>query len=335
MIAVELLTIFVTLKFLRSLSSAPLATNIYIYRSQLAFGGTERVSPPQLFNVLRIVTSAIGYYVSYLVVRIYLSRHKINWLCVVTVILSVISSLLTGGRGGMFITIFSIIFFYYLIHKQGNDWHYNAISKNFKKIIIAVCILAFTVFLFQDIAILLGRNITTSQFDYLAEYFGAEFKNLDIFITTKAFPVRSGISGSQTFYYLWKMINKVITVPGSDLPLDLPFNAINGYDLGNVATTFYPYLYDFGLSGIVTLVAIMAMISEYFYQHIKYLYLNQHVSVLTLIYGVFISNSLIYAFFSNQFYERLFSSTAIYTVIIWFLLNVYLFHFSVRDKRNL
>lgn len=332
-IFIELLTIIVTLKFLKSISSASLADNIHTYRLQLTFGSsTDRISPPMIFNVLRMITSSFGYYTSYLAVRTYVLEHKLNILLLIAVILSAISSLITGGRGGLITIIVAIGFFYYLVSKQQNNWHRLILTQNIRKIAGIIIIFIVLIVGFQDLALLLGREITVSQFDYLAEYFGAQFKNLDIFLTNNIFPVQSNIKGSQTLYYFWKLINKVIAINGSEQPLVLPFNSINGYDLGNVATTFYPYLYDFGYTGVILFTTIMAIISESLYQKVKYIYKNSNVSLLTLIYGAILGNALTLVFFSNQFYERLFSSGTIYTIICWVLFNFYFYRFSLKDK---
>lgn len=48
--------------------------------------------------------------------------------------------------------------------------------------------------------------------------------------------------------------------------LDLPFLRSNGYVCGNVYTTFYAYLYDFGVTGVIVLMILMGLISQVLYQ---------------------------------------------------------------------
>lgn len=111
--------------------------------------------------------------------------------------------------------------------------------------------------------------------------------------------------------------------------LDLPFKSINGYSLGNVYTTFYPWLYDFGYSGIFVLTMVMGIISETIYLYAKIQKNNHKHLICILIYG-YISSFLFLSFFSNKFYEEVFSKNMLYIVISLFLIE--LFFKKVKNK---
>ena len=106
-----------------------------------------------------------------------------------------------------------------------------------------------------------------------------------------------------------------------DYKLDLPFRNINGLNLGNVYTTFYPYIYDFGYIGEFLLVLIMAIISQVIYELTKNAKTNTHPLLSVLVYSNII-NCLILSFFSNKFYENIISIEMIKKVIFWILLNL-------------
>ena len=76
----------------------------------------------------------------------------------------------------------------------------------------------------------------------------------------------SNVFGQETFRSFVKFFSNLI---GSglygDYKLFLPFNYYNGISLGNVYTTFYPFLRDFGYFGVIICSMLMGVISEYLY----------------------------------------------------------------------
>ena len=90
----------------------------------------------------------------------------------------------------------------------------------------------------------------------------------------------------------------------------------NGYGLGNVATTFYPWIYDFGYQGVFWLTLIMSVTSEFIYQMTKRC--HRFLAPLSrLFYGGTIVPCIIFAFFSNKFYESMDIIFITLSIIIW------------------
>ena len=181
---------------------------------------------------------------------------------------------------------------------------------------------------------IMGRNMqSNSIFDYLSVYLGAEVKNLDLFLQEKNNIEKNTIWGSQTFIAIIATWGKKIGFNGyHEYKLDLPFRSVNGVGLGNVYTTFYPYIYDFGYIGCIVLVAIMAILSQVCYEIIKKIRGKKNVQICVLIYGV-IYSCLLLSFFSNKFFENIFSMNFIKYIVIWFLLNLVFCEFDYKDNR--
>ena len=110
-------------------------------------------------------------------------------------------------------------------------------------------------------------------------------------------------------------------IPG--YALVLPFQKIGNFSLGNVYTTFYPYIYDFGYVGIPILVTIMAVVSQLFFELAKREKISQVPGIMTLIYG-YIFPTIVQVFFSNKFYEDLLDIKFIKICILWILYNIIL-----------
>jgi oligosaccharide repeat unit polymerase len=181
---------------------------------------------------------------------------------------------------------------------------------------------------FQSLVDLLGRtsSIRENLFDYLAKYSGAQIKNLDIFLQEQT-SNKSVIWGKNSFYTLIQWLGPYIGITDNNYNLDLPFRAVNGYGLGNVYTTFYAYIYDFGYNGMLILVGIMAVVSQYFYEKCKHTFSNGYPRLSEMIYGL-IAGALVLSFFSNKFYELIFGRIFIGTLMCWIIYNRYFCHRS-------
>ena len=103
---------------------------------------------------------------------------------------------------------------------------------------------------------------------------------------------------------------------------DLPFLESNGFNMGNVYTTFYSYLYDFGFIGVFVLIALMALIFRPIYEKAKSS-ASSHAD-LWIIFSSYIAFQLIFSFFSNKFYEEIFTpgffTSVIYLIVARLLL---------------
>ncbi|HFI0078032.1 TPA: O-antigen polymerase, partial [Streptococcus suis] len=107
--------------------------------------------------------------------------------------------------------------------------------------------------------------------------------------------------------------------------LKLPFIRYNGiYELGNVYTTFYQFLYDFGYIGVFVLTAIISI-----YYTTSYRYVKKQAPALSLKMNLFIYaylfNDLIMLIFSNRFYETVLNINTIKTFIAVYLIKGLLF----------
>lgn len=169
-----------------------------------------------------------------------------------------------------------------------------------RKIVLCVVLTgAVGLLLFKYMAV--GREVGSySTFDYLAEYVGAEIPNLDTFLTNTDIPVVRDLPGYMTFANNYGYLGEKLGIDSWVYTFDLPFLRSNGYDMGNVYTTFYAYLYDFGYWGLVPLVALMAACSQLTFElAFRRGFLGIACGVL---YGK-MASTLLLSFFSNKFYE--------------------------------
>lgn len=314
----ELASIVYTIKELRHVTGIfSLTDAILNYRNETVTTGIQ-YSFPKVMVLMRLVTNAAGYWFSFVFANHFIVTHKIDIYSIIIVILSGVSNSILGGRGNSINVLMGLVVIFYFLYRAHNNIE---LGISFKVIIYGIISVVLILILFQQFGTVLGRVSQANPLDYLAKYCGAEIKNLDIFLQSGAFPNKFNYWGSQTFVNIIKTIGPSIGLTNVSYALDLPFLQINGYNLGNVYTTFYPYIYDFGYSGVVFLVPLMAIILQVVYENSRVV--KRGYPYLSLIIYGYMFSSIVLSFFSNKFYEQNFSLNFIMTVIIWILFDFF------------
>lgn len=292
---------------------------------------------PKLMTVSRLIVCALGYWFSYVVINNYFANKKIDLFSTIIVILSLVSNASTGSRGDSINILFAIICIFFVINNKRCSFKNSVDLKLLLKIGILCIILIGS---FSTIGTILGRNKAINFFDYLAEYCGAEIKNLDTFIREYSFGIEkeNDFFGKQTFVNLIRWLGPYFGMEKSEYTymLTLPFRKINNFDLGNVYTTFYPYIYDFGYKGVFILVGLMAIIVQSIYEECRTFSLKKYPRICILIYS-YMFNTLILSFFSNKFYEYIFNKQFIIIIILWNCFNMLYtkFNIKINERKNL
>ena len=320
-------TIYMILK-LTGLGISSLSTAIYKFRYNNVFTENETLKFPKILSLLRIFVLSLGYYFSYISINNYITNKKIDILDIILIIGSIVSYILTGARTGAINMLLACLAIFIILLNKKNSFT-NKI--NLKLIFKIMCIAIIILLLFQKIGASLGRNVDSyNSIDYLALYCGAEIKNLDTFLQEQNMN-NSRIWNSQSFIYMVQWIGPKLGIENTKYQLYLPFRRINGYGLGNVYTTFYPYIYDFGYKGMIILVMLMSLISQFFYEKAKKSYKKLYPNIYLLIYS-YIFGSLVLSFFSNKFYEQNFNKQFVYMIIIWNFLNLFCCKIKIKIK---
>lgn len=302
---------------------------IYYVRVQTIFTVNGNTLP-RLVSIIRNFSLSCGFFFGYILVRERVYFHKLSLSNILIVLLAIVTTLLMGDRTEMVVVLIAIFCYYYFLLRTKN----NRSKPNNKKFIIGVVTVGTVVLLlFPQIANLLGResDAGSNSLDYLSVYIGAEIKNLDIFLRTSTIPVTGSVWGSQTFVNILPWFAKIFnfTLPAEGLIL--PFQTINGVYLGNVYTTYYAYLYDFGIWGVFTLVPVMAGISQLFFERILATRNPNHVPYSILIYSNIVS-TLVLSFFSNKFFEQIFARSFVLIILFWVFLNIFVFENGIRQS---
>ena len=282
------------------------------FEADLFNAHVERI--PFIVNNLNYAVVAAGYWFLYVVINNIIAEKKVRIIEILIVIVSLLSSMLSGSRTPIFMMIVAGICYYFVLLFKKKQYK-NIFSK--KIVITVLCIGIAFLLSFAPIAKLLGREINLWSMNYLAIYCGAEVKNLDSYLQEREYLDKNKVFGSQTFYSIIQTLGNKLHIKGNEYRLDLRFRRANGLDLGNVYTTFYSYIYDFGYIGLFIFVFLMALISEFIYE--KIIHLSKKLdkpSMYILVYGT-LFGCLALSFFSNKFFEELFSMGFIKKIVVW------------------
>lgn len=325
-ILIQAFTIFYSLYLKLQFAGGSFATlfaTMSSYRASIMFYGGESLAFPKWLNLLNSCVTSAGYWFCYVLVNNYIVQKKIDKYALTVFVLCIANTVFTTSRGGTFDYLMAMIIFYIMLYRM----KHNRIRRiNMKTLITIAAFLLIFVFTFPIIGNLIGRGSSETIGDYLARYCGAGIANLDSFLQSRKPQTR--IWGQESFIYVIRWVGGKLGISNTMYDLDLPFIKVNGKNLGNVYTTFYPFIYDFGYIGVFFMTALMAMITQGIYKSALKVKFDYRPSKSILMYG-FILPTIAMSFFSNKFYEKLFNPSFMYTFLFWLV-----FEFIFCNKRR-
>ena len=271
---------------------------------------------PAHIRMLRRIAIATGYIQSYLFFHdIICKTNRNRYIYLFGIFLSFINGFLSGARGEVMFYVMGMVMQYFMIHRISN-------TKIRMRTVLKCTLLGVAVItMFPRMGDLVGKHLDFSLDEYVAIYLSAELKNLDIFIQKGMFG--TDILNSQTMNFLVKSIAILLRKPKWIHKLDNPFNFVNGYQLGNVSTVFYAFLYDGGYWGIVFFTGIMAVISQFTYNKAKRENITNSIGFYTILYS-YMWSTIVLSFFSDKFFETFFTTSIIWTLLCWIFLSWFL-----------
>lgn len=303
-----------------------LAKSIDIYNNIAKFSETESVSLPSYVAHLNYAVSAWTYLAMLIFSNNWFAKKELSPLLLLNMLLGIASKMLTGSRGGAIQDAIVFVFVFILVARIWGKTK----TVPFKYVVVGLILAILLIMTFQEVGILLGREINMDTFEYLSIYLSAPIKNLDVWL--KSFPLSthgssglaaSDVWGKETFVNQIQWLGQNFGVADWIYKLDIPFLTIGSYNMGNVYTTFYAFLYDFGYLGCGLCVFTMGLISQCLYEYQGKLVGIDHGAVLLTLRTPFLANvlwMLLFSFFSNKFYEGL-SFVWIWTFFWWFILK--------------
>ena len=270
---------------------------------------TVSVSLGTVPNILYSICCNAGYIWFYVLIRNYFATKKINKLLLINLLFSAVFDLSKGGRQSVIQLLTAGVFFYFYFFKKAN------VRKKLplKTVLLFATAAILVVSTFQLLGGVLGRKSGADFNHYIAIYLSAPIRNLDAYLKNPH--NEADIFGQMTFIRFINYLGNKVHVDQWIYPLDLPYLYANGKSCGNVYTTFYAYIYDFGYMGVCVMPFLMGFISQNIYNRCT----KKTKSVFAaLVYG-YLAYQIAFSFFSNKFYEALVSPVIMSKLRDWFL----------------
>lgn len=271
-----------------------------------------------------------GFIWMYYIICGMVQKNKTNMiLLLINLALSVVNNMLTGSRGGVLQNVLFGVFLYYFLWSKTYGW--KSISLRVMLTFIALAIVM--IMGFQLSLQWVGRTTSVEKMsDYLAMYFSAEMKNLDI-------NIRSGMMSFRKighFVTLRNLIVLIEKIPGINISNGYKsvsaYHTINGYELGNVSTVFNSFIGDMHYAGLIVYEAITALVGQVFLVESIKQRDNHFTLDLRMVIYIYILCKLAFSFFSGWFFNDIFSGGFLWTIIIWFALRFFLENDIIRVK---
>lgn len=303
-----------------------LSENIYLYRTNEIRHNSEYGSLPYLVMNMVFFCKVATYFFMYKFCEEYFVLNKIKKIYLGIIFFNICMNFLKGNRGeavDLIISFFIMIYIFLLIN---NKW------KKFlsiKKMCVVLMSLVLFLILFSSLGlIILGRsgqlgdtNILMGIWKQISMYIGAPLKLLDLYMYTD-FGTEILSPGIVTFRSMYAFLGRRFSIDEWQLPISFgyEFRTDNGEELGNVYTTFKPYLIDFGYEGVIFLVFVMGVIYAILYYSIKF---SKYKCFNIVIYS-YLYTFLVKAFFAEWFYKSVFNIDFVKFIIFFYIIKYFL-----------
>lgn len=285
---------------------------------------------PWYRTLLTLIVPCYAYLFMYIFMKKKIIENKWSMIYGGNIFLYIVYSLMGGDRSETFRIITALIFFWYIFYREKNKGYFS-VMHIVTKIIALMSIISF---FFISFIYVIGRSQNDMDMEAvlmaLFIYAGAPIFNLDIYLQNP-WSQTYGIFGELTFIKFINFLGAKLEYSSFIYALDLPFLSYQNYDLGNVYTTFYAFIYDFGFMGVVVLTGIMAVVCVWLYNKVNYVdILSNRISMYVICYA-YLLNDIVMLPFSNRFYECTFNIGTWYK---WVMLFVLVKIINVSSKRQ-
>lgn len=327
LIFIQIINILLLWRALISVTGQSLLSAMTLYNSE-SLSGNSDINIPKFLTYTSTFNIGTAIYAEYFMSKFLIIFKKINLKLLLISLLGIITSFSYGARGGSINLIVTFGVFYFI-----NYFKIRKTNKiKFKTIVYIIFAILVVLILLNWSANYLNRGgLPESGFEYISTYAGAELKNLDSFVRMGLFPLHDGLWGQYTFGQLISNLANIFKWDVPKLTNIYVYQMVNNHDLGNVYTTFVPWMCDFGYKGIFYLTLIMAVFTQTCYE----LAIRENKSNIgwILFYGA-ISPGVLLSFFSNKFYEQVNTSLIYYLIIWYFLKHIFFIKKSYENKRG-
>ena len=174
------------------------------------------------------------------------------------------------------------------------------------------------------------------MYEYLSIYIGAPIKNLDAYLTNSMSPslaVKSTQWGDMTLASTRASFPQIFGKTVLDWMQWQPFQRYGERSLGNVFTTYYAFIFDWGIAGAMLAIMLIAALSQLCYESAVFAlqYGKAGIPISMMLYGA-IGYCCAFSFFSNRWMSTMFNQIMLRNIIIWVVLIFFVNSVRIRKR---
>lgn len=324
-IMVLVMTCFVLIRSVLSIAGTggSIATIMQSYRAKSAYSTDIENQLPMWVRQIINLSSSICYIFIFNIIYFWKELNKKQKIGnILVVCISILSSLITGGRFSSMCTFVAALMMFHLI-KIKRTGKYRIF--NYKSIIRIIILVLLILYGFYAVKELVGRKSDDTIVEYITHYAGGSVPGFDLYLKYSPYP--SNIWGKETFYSLINTLRRIGVVNIPYYYIHHEFRLSNGVSIGNVYTALRDYHYDFGVAGMFLLHTIFTLVFSVFYEIEKKRCSDLGIIVYSMMYYCVVFYSI-----SNYFYANIVALGFIIRVILIYLLYMILLRKQLRIK---
>lgn len=287
MIAFNVVVVFLYLKSIISIvggNMTNLNSYFHAYRvmgiNSMQYQGTS-ITNGSINFLLRFVVAS-GYLAAFIGMRNMVTKNakrSVQLRYAIIVILSLMPSLMTGGRTGILRMFAALLIYYYICWHQINGWDKNLSMKYIRIGLFSFFIIAPAFYFSLE---MLGRATNRTIIDYISDYLASSICLLDQYLKS---PVPCVSWGEESLVGVKKLLSS-LGFGELSTKYNLEFRHL-GIGKSNVYTFFRRPLHDFGYGGMYVFVVLVAFFFAWmYYKKIKYKSYQKSAG-WTIAYGYF------------------------------------------------
>lgn len=296
---------------------------------------TKGVALSGIPSLLHLATNAMAYAWLFLAMRSVVVRSLRNdYLAVINVLAAVPMTLISGGRNSLIQLGVAAWTYWALFRRQNNRW--KGMRLGFRTVLKFVAIALVGLASFKPLLSLMGRKAGDStMYEYLSIYIGAPIKNLDAYLTNSMSPslaVKSTQWGDMTLASTRASFPQIFGKTVLDWMQWQPFQRYGERSLGNVFTTYYAFIFDWGIAGAMLAIVLIAALSQLCYESAVFaLQYGKAGPISMMLYGA-IGYCCAFSFFSNRWMSTMFNQIMLRNIIIWMVLIFFVNSVRIRKR---
>ena len=292
-------------------SSADLASIIGDFNNAVKTDDSQ-VSIGTFPSLIYTLLIGMSYAYSYILATTIVKLPKKKWIFPIILFgTGALGLLATGSRTDAISPIITLILYIIMLNESQNN-NLSLLSINIKYYFYIILSIISIIFVFQFSTIIIGRQVDQTPIDYISTYLAAPLQNLDFAQPRNS--ANPSYFGLNTFKPLYDSLEQAGLVPTGTSRGRFAFISRDGYFTGNVYTTFYSLLLDFGTIGTLAAISFMSIVMQTIYELSLKRLTTFFIPLLPIIYG-YLNYNMTMSFFASSFYHNLFSTSFLKAIV--------------------